>query len=136
MSLFQKINFTSHAGLPLTWKLECDALTEADWAAIAYIVSRNVRFTSAHGIPRGGLAFAKALNVYKEDRGPDDEFLLIVDDVLTTGKSMEEKKKWILEREPHCKNKIMGVVLFSRAPQCPSWIMPVFTLNGALTGVK
>ena len=26
MTLFQKIDFTSHAGLPLTWKIECDAL--------------------------------------------------------------------------------------------------------------
>lgn len=136
MSLFQKMNFISHAGLPLTWKVECDALTDADWAAIAYVVSRNIKFTSVHGIPRGGLAFAKALNEYKEDRGPDDELILIADDVLTTGKSMEEKRVWILEREPHLKDKIRGVVLFNRAPCYPWWIVPVFSIHPELTGIK
>ena len=28
MNLFIKEDFISHAGLPLTWKVECDALTE------------------------------------------------------------------------------------------------------------
>ena len=28
MNLFIKEDFISHAGLPLTWKVECDALSE------------------------------------------------------------------------------------------------------------
>ena len=28
MSLFIREDFISHAGLPLTWKVECDALTD------------------------------------------------------------------------------------------------------------
>ena len=31
MNLFLKEDFISHAGLPLTWKVECDALTKKDY---------------------------------------------------------------------------------------------------------
>lgn len=30
MNLFIKEDFISHAGLPLTWKVECDALSDSD----------------------------------------------------------------------------------------------------------
>ena len=33
IDLFQKINFISHAGLPLTWKIECDAISPDEWIA-------------------------------------------------------------------------------------------------------
>lgn len=36
MDLFQKVDFISHSGKPLDWKLECDALTDKDWECIAY----------------------------------------------------------------------------------------------------
>ena len=38
MNLFIKEDFISHAGLPLTWKVECDALDENDYEALAKIV--------------------------------------------------------------------------------------------------
>ena len=31
MSLFLANSFTGHAGNPLTWKIECDALAHTDW---------------------------------------------------------------------------------------------------------
>ncbi len=34
MNLFIKEDFISHAGLPLTWKVECDALDENDYEAL------------------------------------------------------------------------------------------------------
>ena len=31
MDLFQKVDFISHAGLPLKWKIECDAIKPQEW---------------------------------------------------------------------------------------------------------
>ena len=61
MNLFIKEDFISHAGLPLTWKVECDALTEKDYEALAKIVSEKLTFCDVKGIPRGGIPFEKAL---------------------------------------------------------------------------
>ena len=44
MNLFIKEDFISHAGLPLTWKVECDALTDEDYEALAKIVSEKIKF--------------------------------------------------------------------------------------------
>ena len=38
IDLFQKINFTSHSGLDLTWKIEMDALSRGDWECIAQMI--------------------------------------------------------------------------------------------------
>ena len=42
MNLFIREDFISHAGLPLTWKVECDALSEGDYEALAKIVSEKI----------------------------------------------------------------------------------------------
>ena len=78
MTLFQKIDFISHAGLPLTWKIECDALTKDDWDGIArMIMDYETRpFGSVEGIPRGGIPLAEALKPYATEGPP-----MIVDDV-------------------------------------------------------
>ena len=56
MNLFIKEDFISHAGLPLTWKVECDALTEKDYEALAKIVSEKLTFCDVKvGIRPGGL---------------------------------------------------------------------------------
>lgn len=123
MSLFTKAAFTSHSGLRLNWKIDADALTPEDWAAIASFVGPKLRFRAVHGIPRGGLTFAEALRPYASDEGG----ILIVDDVLTTGGSMEQARAQI-------KREVIGVVLFSRAASCPEWITPVFELNPAFLG--
>ena len=82
MNLFIKENFISHAGLPLTWKVECDALTEKDYEALAKIVSEKITFCDVKGIPRGGIPFEKALKKYCTYNESDP--LLICDDVYTT----------------------------------------------------
>jgi orotate phosphoribosyltransferase len=46
---------------------------------------------------------------------------LIVDDVLTTGKSMEEMRK------KHSNVLTIGVVLFARG-KCPKWVEPIFNM--------
>ena len=81
MNLFIKEDFISHAGLPLTWKVECDALDENDYEALAKIVSEKMTFRDVKGIPRGGIPFEKALKPYCSNNDTDP--LLICDDVYT-----------------------------------------------------
>ena len=50
MNLFIKEDFISHAGLPLTWKVECDALTEKDYEALAD--RKSTRLNSSHLVSR------------------------------------------------------------------------------------
>ena len=87
-SLFQRGDFTSHAGLPLKWKLECDAITDEEWRCLAKMIMdyQDRPFSKAVGIPRGGVKLAEALNEYAS--GDDTDFPLICDDVFTTGTSM------------------------------------------------
>ena len=54
--LFQSIDFKSHSGLDLTWKIEMDAISDAEWQTIAkMILELTPPFKEAIGIPRGGL---------------------------------------------------------------------------------
>jgi hypothetical protein len=85
-TLFRRGAFTSAAGLPLDWKIECDALTPADWECIAYVGAQMVPpFWRVLGVPRGGLPLAQAFQRHVT-RGA--RHTLICDDVWTTGKSM------------------------------------------------
>ena len=90
MNLFQDGDFISHAGLPLKWKIECDAIKEEEWETLAKIIReyepRNWRF--AIGIPRGGVSLGVALDKYST-KDPNDP-VLIADDVYTTGKSFRD----------------------------------------------
>jgi hypothetical protein len=114
MNLFERKTFNSHSGLPLQWKIECDALTVEDLSTLAFLVSLKYRFGSVVGVPTGGLRFASALQPYCTS-GPR----LIVDDVLTTGKSINEYKKF---------DDDIGVVIFSRG-SCPDWVTPIFEVS-------
>ena len=87
MNLFQHGKFTSHAGKELDWKIECDALTDEDWKCLAKMISEKTEFGSVYGIPRGGTKLANALQKYCNPKNPTR---LVVDDVYTTGKSMNE----------------------------------------------
>lgn len=115
-NLFQYGAFKSHSGLHLPDKIDCDALTSADWDTAAAWVARKISFQDVVGIPRGGLMFASALQQYK--RADGHWHMLIVDDVLTTGRSMFEYR----QKYPGAK----GAVLFSRTPNVPEWIFARF----------
>ena len=84
---------------------------------MAYIVKEKVKFREVIGIPEGGVRFAQALERYKQGGYPT----LIVDDVLTTGASMEAIRK------KRGRDSI-GIVLFARG-ECPNWITPLFRLS-------
>ena len=127
MNLFQDGDFTSHAGLPLKWKLECDAINDNEWRCIAKMVMdyQDRPFYKAVGIPRGGLKFAEAMNEYAS--GNDTDQIMICDDVFTTGTSMldfikEEYPLWsmgqgyrwvVFAREPSNVNPYHTKALFT-----------------------
>lgn len=115
MNLFQSGEFALHSGDKSTWKIDCDALTPEDMETLADIAVQMLPpFSRALGVPTGGEAFAAALNARSSEDGPT----LIVDDVLTTGKSMEDYR--MIFSEP-----TIGIVIFARGA-APSWVMPLF----------
>jgi hypothetical protein len=121
-NLFVKESFVSHAGMELTWKIECDALTDEDLETLAGLVGGRFHFGKVVGVPRGGLAFAEKLQKYTSK---NSSVVLIVDDVFTTGMSMEE----VRTQHPNA----VGVVIFSRGC-CPDWVSPIFQLNSTYVG--
>ena len=120
--LFVEEDFKSHAGLDLHWKIEMDALDEEEWKCIARMISeyQTEPFQAAIGIPRGGIKLGQYLNEYSTQNSEDP--YLIVDDVLTTGGSMEEYKR------EHFKDKnAIGWVVFSRTKPV-EWINTLFQM--------
>ena len=87
--LFSVGDFISHAGLPLKWKIECDAISPEQWSALATMIMeyQTEPFSKVVGIPRGGLALQYALEPYVTE---GDHPWLVVDDVYTTGTSFRE----------------------------------------------
>lgn len=117
--LFRRGAFVLHSGATSTFKIDCDALTDDDLDALAGVLCRILPlFQAVEGVPTGGLRIAAALRRFAcpHARIP----LLIVDDVLTTGASMEAQRAG---------RSAIGAVLFSRASDCPAWITPLFSLN-------
>ena len=90
MDLFQKCDFISHAGLHLKWKIEMDALSDAEWDTCATMIMEYQKrpFYKAEGIPRGGVKLANAFNKYAS--GDPSDQVLICDDVYTTGTSFRD----------------------------------------------
>ena len=123
IDLFQKVDFKSHAGLDLHWKIEMDALSHKEWECIAQMIMElTPTFKEAIGIPRGGTILGKLLN--QHGTGIREHPICIVDDVLTTGGSMNEfkaKRQW---RNP---SKYIGWVVFSRS-QTPHWVNALFQM--------
>ena len=121
-NLFVEETFVGHSGGTLHWKIEMDALTDAEWKCIARMIMEHQKdfFQAAIGIPRGGLKLSGYLNQYATQNSKDP--YLLVDDVLTTGGSMEQY------RDEHLKEKdVIGWVVFARtAPQ--EWVKALFQM--------
>lgn len=118
MNLFKLGDFILHSGQTTNFKIDCDALTELDIKTLAYIIAKEFRFSKVVGVPTGGIRLAEACEVWTKQYGP----MLIVDDVLTTGASMEK------EKAKYSYLHVVGVVIFARGP-CPSWIYPLFDME-------
>lgn len=127
MNLFQHSAFRSHAGRELTWKIECDALTDDDIECLAHQLLRIVRIRGITtprfiGIPRGGIRLASAMNRLANVAVSSDKSQVIVDDVYTTGMSMQQAM------DQH--GAVFGVVLFTRMLQpMPSNVQALFHLH-------
>jgi orotate phosphoribosyltransferase len=117
-TLFVRKDFVMHSGGSAFYKIECDALTDDDIETLAWIVAQKGKFSKVVGVPNGGIRFALALQKYVSQEGPT----LIVDDVLTTGFSMEEAKNKI--GDP----RAIGIVIFARK-QPADWIRALFTMT-------
>ena len=121
--LFKSINFKSHSGLNLSWKIECDVLSDPEWATISkMIMELTPPFREAVGIPRGGIKLAALLNEFAT--GNEKAPICIVDDVLTTGESM---KKFLSQYQRKLWPFTIGWVVFARV-QTPSWVRALFQM--------
>lgn len=130
MDLFIKKDWVMHSGEKSNFKIECDALTDEDLETIAHLIYSKFKFFRVMGIPRGGTRLAEKLKNYVIE---GEDKILIVDDVLTTGASMEQAK------HAHHRNlidadRITGVVVFARG-KCPDWVHPIFDMSGWLGDV-
>ena len=118
--------FELHSGEKSYWKLDCDALTVSDWNTLAYMILKRVKpFTHVYGIPTGGVPLQAALRAYQV-QGTTPR-VLIVDDVLTSGESMERTREDVYEDLMFKDTEIIGAVVFARGP-VPDWITPLFAL--------
>jgi orotate phosphoribosyltransferase len=120
MGLFRLGRFDLHSGQPSDFFIDCDHLTENEIDALAFRASQLVKFSRVVFVPstRGGIdngaRIAKAMEPYIST-GPT----LIVDDVLTTGRSMNEAKKLYPEA--------IGLVYFARNKP-PAWVRAIFAM--------
>jgi len=109
--LFIRREWIMHSGQVGHYEIRCSSLLPDEVACFAWLIAQRGPFSDVYGIPRGGVPLAKALEPYRTADGPK----LIIDDVLTTGASMEEAR-----RRPGWQNAI-GVVLFTRGER-PDWV--------------
>lgn len=120
MNLFNVGTFLLNSGRTSGYKVDCDELSDEDIQALARIIHDNIPFFAwVEGVPTGGLRLAEALQQYA--RPSETTVGLIVDDVLTTGGSMERLRA--------DRTNVMGVVIFNRMPQSqttPGWIKSVW----------
>ena len=86
------------------------------------IMELSPPFRKAVGIPRGGVKLGNLLDVH--GTGKKEDPICIVDDVLTTGESMNEFKRIKQWREP---KKYIGWVVFARTPP-PDWVNVLFQM--------
>ena len=122
--LFQLGDFVLNSGARSRWKLECNALGAGDWQALGQMIRQLVgSYSAVEGVPEGGLPLARYLNQFSSLEGS----VLIVDDVLTTGGSMETLRNKLCDERKLEPVQFVGAVVFARG-KCPPWIKAVFQM--------
>jgi len=127
--LFDNTPLVGASGKRLTWKLECDALTDQDWEWAAHrAVELCPKFGSVVGVPTGGNRFAEAVSRVQSPTpgGP----VLMVDDVITTGGSFKRYRSTLgLDNA-----QVIAVGLFDRRvdPNADRWIHGILILHAVL----
>ena len=101
-----------------------DALSDAEWFTIKKMIMEvTPPFREAVGIPRGGVKLGDILNLHAT--GNEGDPVCIVDDVLTTGESMEYfVSQYRRNRRPFT---AIGWVVFARI-QPPPWVTALFQM--------
>lgn len=118
MNLFNTGFFRLHSGLHTDFKIDCDALTDEDISTIALqLVRRLPIYGRVEGVPQGGLRLAAEMRKYEVMYR---DTILIVDDVFTTGGSMDKQRDF--------RTGVIGAVIFARA-DTPAWVTPLFRLT-------
>lgn len=118
MTLFKSGDFTLHSGNRVDWIIDCNFLSSEDINTLALIGSKILPpFGTVLPVMRGGLRLAIALSKYGQDGGR----LLIAEDVVTTGQSMEDVRDG---------RDAIGICIFARGP-VPSWVTPIWSLYNA-----
>lgn len=124
MGLFQLGDFILNGGTHSSWKIDCDALTNEDMVALTQLVRCLAGdFSSVKGVPTGGTRLAEWLRPFCTGTYHPH---LIVDDVLTTGASMDKAFGAVSQRTVKDRG-VRGVVLFARG-SCSDWITPLFQM--------
>lgn len=118
MHLFERKEFKMPSGGVARYTIQSKALSDEDVATLAWLISEKGPVRDVYGVTEGGRRLAEAIRPYCSTRGVH----LIVDDVLTTGASMESARK---ETGWH---DAVGVVIFARGP-CPGWVLPIFSME-------
>ncbi|MBY0559924.1 hypothetical protein [Hyphomicrobium sp.] len=107
-NLFQWGKFIGASGRELDWKIECDALSDEDWACIAQVLGPKLPpFSGLTYVPTGGAKLMTRLMDFATVRL---DTLLVVDDVWTTGSSMRKVG------ENYAGRDWIGAVAFARGP--------------------
>lgn len=97
----------------------CDYLSDVDIEALAIIIGPKLQpFKEVREITHKGTRLARALSKFAK---PEHPWILLVNDVLTSDKSMNEAKEKI-------EAPVIGLVIFARTTP-PRWISSVFTLS-------
>ena len=120
--LFQIGDFTLSGGKKSRFKIDCDALSDGEVKLLADLIV--LRAKPFHRVMSPGGAATRLQSYISKYANPAADNTLIVDDVLTTGKTIEQQVKQItysLGRvDPH-----QGFVIFARGP-LPSWVKALF----------
>lgn len=115
--------FTSTNGVRLPFKIECNAIPDEWMMGFAFAIERMFADLGpprlAIGVPTGGLRLAKQID--DSICSGIGQYILLVDDVLTTGKTITDWRDRLASSYP-----VYGVVLFARR-MLPPWCRALFT---------
>ncbi len=137
MNLFNFAEFVLSSGKKSKVKIDCDALSDKDINTLAEMIRVLVGqpFGSVEGIPQGGLKLAEALREFATDGAH-----LIVDDVFTTGGSIQRQRQnrasglpygQLPLEDPNC--QIIGAVIFTRGKLPESgWVKAIWHMDASL----
>ena len=116
MPLFQWGDFTLSSGQKSWWRIDCDAFTDSEIQLFAKLIAEKVGDFTKVVCPKshpGSLPpkLVEALKPYaKEASQLKRSYLLVVDDVYTTGASIRE----VIEKNQPYYDEVLGAVLFTR----------------------